>query len=1226
MRKKMNRVLGFALSVLLVAGMLPISALAADCEHKELNKGVCKECSVTFAAQTGDQLYKELADAVQAAAEASDPAVVVLTDLSDVTMELGKAYLVVKGDEPLTFKNCVFSGEHEKQILLNQGKLTLENVSVENTAGDYAVIAECTQGDDLKEMTLRGGKYEGQKYGFGLKHMHLMLNAYPAQQEAAEAQELQEAAVPVISGETAAFQMEDSVIEVLCNLGEETSYAVDCVYPGMFAFASEYEGANLQASWFKCLQAENTYRADEKNWELPGAIDGAVTLGETTFTYNGKAQAPAVSAKLYNKALAAEHFTVKYIDENGEAVEEAVNAGKYKVVVSGTAPYSGTYQKEFEIKAAQPVITWDKESEQLEFTGKKAELTAKAAVQLVNGETYTGEIEYAYREGSTGDFENGLPEKQGTYEVKASVKANGNYTAAESAKPLKLTIGQKADAALTLEISIPAGGFAYTGSEIRPEVTVKDGETVVPAEEYDVVYQNNINVGTATVTVKAKANGKYSFADLNASFAIKKADAATLTIGGQPAAVTYGDKAFQLTAAGGISGAAVVWSVTEGSEIASVTEDGTVSVSGVGKVTVKAAQSGGAHYNDQSAEYTFEVKPAVLTVSSVTAENKTYDGNKAVKIKTVVLDGVLGADEVSAAVESVKGELAEAKAGVYEKVTVSNLTLTGKDAANYTVTQPAAPVKTDVTVSKAEIPTALAEIKSTVTADTAEFAVENLAVGMPADAGKLTFTNKNQDTGDGSEVIVLDWKVDENGKLTSKVISTKAGDQVIYDVTISSENYKDTVVRVVVTFGSQQLDASKVTVTPEKTEFVYDGKEHKPAAEVKYGTAVLKAGTDYEITYPKDCVVAGEKELTVTFKGDYSGTATAKYTVTKAKVTVSSVQAENKTYDGTTTAKVTATLSGVISGDDVKVTATGIFADKNSGSNKSITVTYKLSGDDAGNYELAATTGTTTAKISPVSASALSSQISGLSLSNADSGNKSALQTVVNRANAALADTGLSASEKSALSNVKWSAEDMINRIESAASAASTESIRKSADITKENVTMNDKPLLEKAQSDLNNALTTYSGNYTKAEETDIGNKKTRIADALTVITRVQSAQTMIGTLPAEITEETVIDAAMKNSVEDAKTAYDSLSDYEKSLLGEDAALKLTAAVEAAGNSQTAEPEKDEANTLISAAPEEGEGFKFPTWILVVAVIAAGLCGGGLFIYKRKQEENEYNW
>ena len=51
---------------------------------------------------------------------------------------------------------------------------------------------------------------------------------------------------------------------------------------------------------------------------------------------------------------------------------------------------------------------------------------------------------------------------------------------------------------ITLETTV----YTYDGSEKEPGVSVKDGETTIPNNEYTVEYSNNTNAGTATVNIK----------------------------------------------------------------------------------------------------------------------------------------------------------------------------------------------------------------------------------------------------------------------------------------------------------------------------------------------------------------------------------------------------------------------------------------------------------------------------------------------------------------------------------------------------------------------------------------------------------------------------------------------------------------------------------------------------------------------------------------------------
>jgi len=87
-------------------------------------------------------------------------------------------------------------------------------------------------------------------------------------------------------------------------------------------------------------------------------------------------------------------------------------------------------------------------------------------------------------------------------------------------------------------------------------------------------------------------------------------------------------------------------------------------------------------------------------------------------------------------------------------------------------------------------------------------------------------------------------------------------------------------------------------------------------------------------------------------------------TINQATVTAH-LQAGDKTYDGTDVASATATLSGVVAGEESLVDVvvdSATFADRNVGT-KTVTATVHLTGTGAGNYVLASTTVTDTATI-----------------------------------------------------------------------------------------------------------------------------------------------------------------------------------------------------------------------------------------------------------------------
>ena len=103
---------------------------------------------------------------------------------------------------------------------------------------------------------------------------------------------------------------------------------------------------------------------------------------------------------------------------------------------------------------------------------------------------------------------------------------------------------------------------------------------------------------------------------------------------------------------------------------------------------------------------------------------------------------------------------------------------------------------------------------------------------------------------------------------------------------------------------------------PAAEDLIYDGQEHKWAPTVTDGSGnPLKLDQDYELAYShedKDFTNVTNKDVTVTItgKGNYTGTVTRKYKITPRPVTLTSADGE-KTYDGTPLEKPGVTVGGM---------------------------------------------------------------------------------------------------------------------------------------------------------------------------------------------------------------------------------------------------------------------------------------------------------------------------
>lgn len=91
---------------------------------------------------------------------------------------------------------------------------------------------------------------------------------------------------------------------------------------------------------------------------------------------------------------------------------------------------------------------------------------------------------------------------------------------------------------VTATVTVSGSSPTYTGDPLKPDVTVKDGDTVISPDEYDVSYKDNVNAGTATVTIKNKAGGNYTVSG-STTFEIGKAASEVKTAPGANTGLVY---------------------------------------------------------------------------------------------------------------------------------------------------------------------------------------------------------------------------------------------------------------------------------------------------------------------------------------------------------------------------------------------------------------------------------------------------------------------------------------------------------------------------------------------------------------------------------------------------------------------------------------------------------------------------------------------------------------
>ena len=199
-------------------------------------------------------------------------------------------------------------------------------------------------------------------------------------------------------------------------------------------------------------------------------------------TYTGTALTPAVTVKDGSKTLVKDtDYTVSYSNN--------INVGTATVTVTGNGNYAGIVKGvTFKINAKNASSLTISAIADQTYTGS----AITPAVTVKDGsKTLVKDTDY------TVSYSNNI--NVGTATV--TVTGKGNYTGTKTA-----TFKINAKNASSLTISAIADQ-TYTGSATTPAVTVKDGsKTLVKDTDYTVSYSNNINVGTATVTITGKGN------------------------------------------------------------------------------------------------------------------------------------------------------------------------------------------------------------------------------------------------------------------------------------------------------------------------------------------------------------------------------------------------------------------------------------------------------------------------------------------------------------------------------------------------------------------------------------------------------------------------------------------------------------------------------------------------------------------------------------------------
>ncbi len=231
---------------------------------------------------------------------------------------------------------------------------------------------------------------------------------------------------------------------------------------------------------------------------------------ERTFTGEGIELSFTIRDLTRGENLGVADFSTSYQNNTNVAYSDGAVVAGATLTFRGEGNYAGTISQQFKINpkslADEDVVVVEIENQG--YTGLP--LTPPVTIQF-NSKSYgEGADTFAV------NYENNTEFGEAT----VTITGQGNFTGETETTFIITNLVVSDD---VFEVRIASGDHVFTGSEIKPEISVffKNTQTELDEENYSVVYQNNINAGRASITVIF--DGNY-LGTLEANFTISSRD------------------------------------------------------------------------------------------------------------------------------------------------------------------------------------------------------------------------------------------------------------------------------------------------------------------------------------------------------------------------------------------------------------------------------------------------------------------------------------------------------------------------------------------------------------------------------------------------------------------------------------------------------------------------------------------------------------------------------
>ena len=520
--------------------------------------------------------------------------------------------------------------------------------------------------------------------------------------------------------------------------------------------------------------------------------------------------------------------------------------------------------------------------------------------------------------------------EQGNYEVTFE---DGTF----EIKPFYITVTDDDDDDPNLTITLSKNSYIYDGTEKEPSVTItykfsEDKTVTIPSEEYEVSYENNIEVGTdAKVIITDIVGGNFTISGSKkfeiTPFEITVTDDETAD---PNLTITLSKNSFIYDGTPKEPSVTITYKFSEDKTITIPSEEYEVSYKDNVKVGTDAkviiTDIDGGNYTINGSKK-FEITPFEI----IATDDETADPNLSITLSqnTYTYDGTEKKPSVTITYKFSEDKTITIPSEEYEVSYENNIDvgtdakviITDKEGGNFTIN---GNKKFEITPFE-------------ITATDDETADPNLSITL----------SQNTYTYDGTEKkpsVTITYKFRED-----KIITIPSEE---YEVSYENNIYVGTDAKVIITdkeggnftingnkkfeitpfeiIATEENDDPNLTITLSQNSYIYDGTEKKPSVTITY-----KFSEDKTITIPSS-------EYEVSYKDNVN-------VGTDAKVRITDIEGGNFTISGSKTFAITPfEIIATDDNDDPNLTITlsqNTFIYDGTPKEPSVTITYKFSED-----------------------------------------------------------------------------------------------------------------------------------------------------------------------------------------------------------------------------------------------------------------------------------------